>query len=192
MQAFLRIAALCIALTMFPVGAAMAAPGDECPGLTTGRVIPTPGTMAVAVPAPSGLLIDQYCIVTRATPGTNFVDLDPLTDMVYIDTFDGSDIVEYSVSFVSEPPGTGDETITVTVPPAPATIGQESPADFPNGVPAGDGSSQTTIPKFAYAVLALAVLALMTSAWRLASHGQCMSGLLASSAARQQARLPRE
>ena len=192
MQGFLRIAALCVALTVFPVGTAVAAPGDQCPSLTTGRVMPTPGTMAVAVPAPSGMLIDEYCIVTRATPGTNYVELDPLTDMVYIDTFDGSDILEYSVSFVSEPPGTGDETITVTVPPAPATIGQESPADFPNGVPAGDGSSQTTIPNVAYAILALAGLALLTSAWRLSSPGLCMSGLLASGAIRQQARLPRE
>lgn len=177
MRRMLGIVGLGLLVACLPFAGVSAVPGDMCPELSTGRVQPIPGTTAASVPAPQGMLIDQYCVVTQATMGATSIGLDPMTDMVSVETTDGSNILEYSVSFVAVPAGEQEEPIAVIVPPAPATIGQESMTDVqPEAVLAGGGASVPSVPPAAWIGLLGGLVALTASLVRRTSPGQRMSG----------------
>ena len=170
------------ALVAMPMAVAVAAPGDPCAQLGTGRVVAEAGQVAVTVTAPEGSLIDQYCVV-GADQQPVYVDLDPLVAAVTVEAADGSMLTEYSVSFVLAPPEPAEESEStaapgdtlVTAPPQAATVTPPQHAAAPAAVHAGERPDGPT-PLLPWTLLAAGVPAAIGATIRLTGHGLRMTG----------------
>ncbi len=170
----LRGLALTAALLLgAPMTVATAAPGDPCPDLSTGRVVAGPGLASVTVPAPEGQLIDQYCVLTVAGAEPVLVSLEPLVPAVTVETPDGADIAEYSVSFVLAPPEAEEpaavpaEEVAVVAPPQAGTVEAPAAARPPHAVTAGSGGTDGTGRMPAAVLLVLGSLLAVAAGVRL-------------------------
>jgi len=125
MAVLLGCVVLMLALVL-PALRANAADGNVCPPGDSGKIDVPGDQLSVTVTAPTGYLINGYCVkagsVQGGTGGPVFVVVDPPTKSVTITYPSGKAISHYSVTYVPvTPPSTPPPSKTTSTPPPSKT-----------------------------------------------------------------------
>jgi hypothetical protein len=124
--------------------------GNICQGLDSGKIDVSGDKLSVTVTAPTGYLIDEYCVkagsAVSGTGGPVYVAVNPPQKSVTITYPSGKAISHYSVSYVAvtPPPSTTTTKPPPSTPPTSSTTKHTSPPSTTTTSHASPSSSTTS------------------------------------------------